>query len=152
MDQGQQNVEALLRAGNTVQLPPVGWSMYPTIVYGRDQAVIAPSAGKRLRRGDVILYRREGGILVLHRVCRVRNGLFYTVGDNQTALEGPLRPEQVCGVMTALVRKGKTVPVTALRYRVPAGLWLLLRPVRGPLSRGAAALKRLLRRRGTPVF
>jgi hypothetical protein len=146
METGKQDAEALLRSGSTVQLPPTGWSMYPTIVPGRDQAVIAPAEGHAPRRGDVLLYRRDGGILVLHRVWRVRPQGLYLVGDNQHQIEGPLRPDQVRGIMTALVRKGRTIPVTALRYRLPTGLWLLLRPLRRPVSLTVAAVKRLLRR------
>ena len=149
METEKQDAEALLRSGNTVQLPPTGWSMYPTIVPGRDQAVVAPIRGHVPRRGDVLLYRRDGGILVLHRVWRVRPQGLYMVGDNQREIEGPLRRDQVRGIMTALVRKGRNIPVTALCYRLPTGLWLLLRPLRRPISRAAAAVKRLLGRGGT---
>ena len=149
METGKQDAEALLRSGITVQLPPTGWSMYPTIVPGRDQAVIAPAEGHALRRGDVLLYRRDGGILVLHRVWRAGPEGLYLVGDNQREIEGPLRQDQVRGIMTALVRKGRNIPVTALCYRLPTGLWLLLRPLRRPISRAAAAVKRLLGRGGT---
>lgn len=143
----RSGVEALLAAGQAVQLSPIGWSMYPLIVNGRDQVVIEPADASSLRRGDVALYRRDGGKLVLHRVLRVRGEGFYMVGDNQREVEGPLRPDQIRGVMTAVIRRGRTVSVRSPLYRAACGLWLLLRPVRPALSRAAAAVKRLVRLR-----
>lgn len=141
----QYDVEALLRQGVSVQIPPSGWSMYPLIVPGRDQAVVEPADGARLRRGDVALYRRPGSILVIHRVWkRTDEGLWF-VGDNQSAVEGPLPPQVVCGVMTAVVRKGRTIRVSSPLYRLLSGAWLVLRPLRRVIARAVHALKRGLR-------
>ena len=140
------SVETLLAQGQSVQLPPTGWSMYPLIAEGRDQVIIEPASPAELRRGDVVLYRRDSGILVLHRICRCTEAGFYMVGDNQRAIEGPLRPDQIKGKMAAVIRKGKTIPVTSPVYRILTGLWLLARPVRPQISRFAASVKRLFRR------
>ena len=110
------NVAELLAQGQTVQFPPTGWSMYPLLVPGRDQVIVEPVDPAALRRGDVALYRRDQGILVLHRICRVRPEGFYLVGDNQKEVEGPLRPSQFLGRMAAVVRKGKTVSVRHPAY------------------------------------
>ena len=139
------SVEGLLEDGQAVQLAPIGWSMYPLIVNGRDEVVIEPADPERLRRGDVALYRREGGILVLHRILRRKPEGFYMVGDNQREVEGPLEPRQMKGVMTAVIRKGRRISVRSPAYRAAAGLWLLARPLRPALSRAAAAVKRAFR-------
>ena len=139
------NVAELLAQGQTVQFPPTGWSMYPLLVPGRDQVIVEPVDPAALRRGDVALYRRDQGILVLHRICRVRPEGFYLVGDNQKEVEGPLRPSQFLGRMAAVVRKGKTVSVRHPAYRALAGTWLALRPVRPALSKAAARVRRLFR-------
>jgi len=109
--------------------------MYPLFVPGRDWAVIEPVAdGTRLRRGDVALYRREGSVLVLHRIWRAGpEGLFF-VGDNQTELEGPVARSQVRGILAAVCRDGREFTVSHPVYRVCAGLWLFLRPVRPAIS------------------
>lgn len=143
MKTNKADIEALLAAGESVQFYPQGWSMYPLVVHGRDQVIVAPADGRTLRRGDVALYRRDGSVLVLHRVWRVtKNGIWF-VGDNQKSVEGPLRPEQVRGVMTAVIRNGKYISVTDAKYRFLCGLWLLARPLRPVLSRIAAALKHI---------
>lgn len=141
-----QDVETLLDQGRTVQLSPQGYSMYPLFLPGRDQAVIAP-LNRPPRRGDVVLYRREGSILVLHRVWRVRDGQFYAVGDHQREVEGPLEMDRLRGVLVEVVRKGRAFPVSHPVYRLLAWGWLCLRPVRLPMMAAAARVKRALRGR-----
>ena len=97
------DIEQLLKNGSAVKLKPQGYSMYPLFVPGRDSAVIEKADCDRLKKGDVILYRRENGILVLHRICRITKDGFYTVGDNQTAVEGPLTASQISGKLIHII-------------------------------------------------
>ena len=102
-----------LLENHTIQVQPQGYSMYPLFVPGRDSAVIEKADCDRLKKGDVILYRRENGILVLHRICRITKDGFYTVGDNQTAVEGPLTASQISGKLiqrTFFFRKSPGLP------------------------------------------
>lgn len=141
---GKSDIEQLLLEGHTVRIHPQGYSMYPMFLPGRDEAVIAPVGDPAgLRRGDVALYRREGGILVLHRVWRVKKDGLYLVGDNQTATEGPLRPEQMKGVLTAFIRNGKEISVNHPIYKLASRVWLFFRPVRRCITVPAARLKRI---------
>lgn len=123
------DVEQLLQEGKTIQLQPQGYSMYPMFLPGRDWAVIEP-VSRKLRRGDVVLYRREGGILVLHRICKVKPEGLYLVGDNQTKLEGPLQQVWVRGMLTAFIRKGRHISVYNPVYQFISRIWLLARPIR----------------------
>ncbi|MFQ7768310.1 MAG: S24/S26 family peptidase [Fusicatenibacter saccharivorans] len=59
------DIEQLLKDGSAIRLKPQGYSMYPLFHPGRDEAVIEAYPIHLLRRGDIILYRREQGILVL---------------------------------------------------------------------------------------
>lgn len=124
------DIEQLLREGNAIQIKPQGYSMYPMFVPGRDEAVIAPVDVEKLRRGDVVLYRRENRLLVLHRLWKVRPEGLYMVGDNQTEVEGPLGREQVLGILEAFVRKGRKISVHHPIYRLCSGIWLSIRPIR----------------------
>lgn len=142
----QQNIEKLLQEGNNIRIRPQGYSMYPVLVPGRDEVIVEPLGTKKLRRGDVVLYRRDksaGGILVLHRIWRVKSDGFYMVGDNQKEIEGPLCPEQIKGSMAAMYRKGKYISVKNPCYRSLTGIWLWLRPVRPAISKTAATLKKI---------
>lgn len=150
-----QSVEELLKQNQAVQFTPEGYSMYPILDPGkRDQVVVEPIADRIIKRGDVLLYRRDGvrgemdengfarGILTLHRVCRVKADGYYFVGDNQSLVEGPIRREQLLGIMTKRVRAGKELSVTNLFYRGSAAVWLLLLPLRDSIKRPIARMKR----------
>jgi hypothetical protein len=149
-DQGKkQDIEQLLAKGHTIRLHPQGYSMYPLFVPGRDEAIIAPPE-RTPRRGDVVLYRRDQSILVLHRICKVTKEGIYLVGDNQTEVEGPLRPDQIRGILVAFVRRGKQIKTTQPVYAAASRIWLFLLPLRDPLMRTAAGLKRRIRRGNHP--
>lgn len=127
------DIEQLLEEGHAIRIKPEGYSMYPLFVPGRDAAIIEKVPADTLKRGDVVLYRRDGSILVLHRICRITQEGFYMVGDNQSAIEGPLRTDQIKGKMVAFERKSRRpVSVDHVLYRAFSGIWLrllILRPV-----------------------
>ena len=140
------DIEKLLRDGHPVRLKPQGFSMYPLFISGRDEAVIAPCDPASLHRGDVALYRRDNSILVLHRIWKVREDGFYMVGDNQTEIEGPLRPDQIRGKLIACNRNGLDFSTNNLLYRLLSGIWLFCRPLR-PLAHKIADLLLRFRRK-----
>lgn len=139
------DIERLLQEGQTVQIKPQGYSMYPLFVPGRDEAVIRKAEPESLKKGDVVLYRRDHGILVLHRICRKKQNAFFMVGDNQKEIEGPLREDQIKGVMSGFVRNGKYRSVKHPGYVLFSRIWLFLRPIRPVISKTVAALKRFFR-------
>jgi hypothetical protein len=138
----------LLQEGHTVEITPIGSSMFPLFDHENGQAVLAAADVSKLRRGDVVMYRREGGMLVLHRIWRVKKDGFYMVGDNQTEIEGPLRAEQIKAVMVSFVRNGKTISCKNPVYVVCSRMWLLLRPFRHHISRPIGRLYRFLFKNG----
>lgn len=141
------DIEKLLRDGHPVRLKPQGFSMYPLFISGRDEAVIAPCDPASLHRGDVALYRRDNSILVLHRIWKIRNDRFYMVGDNQTEIEGPLRPDQIRGKLIACNRNGLEFSTNNMLYRLLSGFWLLCRPLRPLAHKIADSLRRLRRKK-----
>lgn len=140
------NIEEILSKGKSVQFPPTGYSMYPMFIPGRDEAIVSPLAKRTLKRGDVILYRRDESILVLHRICRINKQGLYMVGDNQFEVEGPLRPDQVRGVLTAFIRNNRIISVSNPLYLLSAHIWLFMRPIRRPIQLIVSNLKRLKKR------
>ena len=140
------DIEKLLEEGTYIQIPIQGWSMYPLLTPGRDQACVKRCQPQELKRGDVVLYRRDEGILVLHRICRITDEGIYLVGDNQSEVEGPLRPDQIKGIADAFIRNGKRIDAEQITYRFLTSSWLILRPLRPYITKPAAALKRLFRK------
>lgn len=135
------DLEQLLLEGKTIRIKPRGYSMYPLFVPGRDEAWIEKVSPEVLRWGEVVLYRREKGILVLHRIWKMNESGFYMVGDNQTEIEGPLRPNQIKGRLTGITRNGNYISVRNPVYRMLTGIWLFLRPFRPVLSKVAFHIK-----------
>lgn len=157
IDNGKIDLEELLASGRSVQFSTTGYSMYPLLNPDKkDQVIVEPLGGRRIRRGDVVLYRRDGekgrtdgegfaeGILVLHRIYRLKGEEIYFVGDNQNQIEGPLRKDQVRGIMTARIRGGKQLSVKNVLYRISTGLWLWVCPIRPKIMRIAEIVKHLV--------
>lgn len=51
-----------------VCIHPQGYSMWPFLKEGRDSVIVKPLPVSSMHRGDIILYRRNDQILVLHRL------------------------------------------------------------------------------------
>ena len=132
----KKDIEQMLKNGTPVGFKPQGNSMHPTIVAGRDSVVVEPIGDRKLKRGDVVLFRRNSdaevlpGALILHRICRVKKDGIYMVGDNEKQVEGPILPSRVIGIMTELIRKGKCIRTDGFLYTILTRIWLFLRPVR----------------------
>lgn len=142
----KMNIESLLLQGKSVCFPLEGYSMYPLFVPQRDKAIVVPAKNQKIKKNDVILYRRDGDILVLHRVCKCHKDGYFLVGDNQIEVEGPIRIDQVRGIMKGGIRGGKEFSVDNPSYRLVTFVWLHLRPVRTPIKRTAAFIKHLFKK------
>lgn len=140
------DIEKILLCGQTIQIKPEGYSMYPFIVPGRDEVIIEPVGSYIPKRSDIVLYRRKQGLLVLHRIYKCTDKGFYMVGDNQTEVEGPIEYEQIKGIMTAVIRKQKKISAGNFFYAFAGSLWLVLRPVRMYIAKPVAAVKKIFRK------
>lgn len=100
-----------------------GDSMFPLIREGRDKLIIFPKPSGRLSKYDVPLYRRDDGKYVLHRVMKVRKEDYLICGDNRNFLEEGICDRHVIGVMSGVIRDGKTIMVSDWRYRLYVALW-----------------------------
>ena len=100
----------------------VGDSMRPLIRQDRDILIIEKPNG-RLKKYDVPLYKRDSGQYVLHRVLKVRENDYVICGDNRYCKEYGITDRHIIGVLTAVVRDGKEIPITDWRYRLYVHLW-----------------------------
>ncbi len=107
----------------------VGDSMHPLIRQDRDLLIIEKPEG-RLKKYDVPLYKRDSGQYVLHRILKVRDDDYVICGDNRCSREYGITDRHIIGVLTAVVRDGKEISVTDLKYRLYVHLWCGLFPLR----------------------
>lgn len=123
---------AVMEEAQTVPLVISGNSMSPFLIHGRDTVYLSKITAP-LKRGDMILYRRDNGGYILHRICRVEGDTFCLVGDAQVQLEPGIRRDQVLAVVTAVRRKGRLLRKGSFWWEFFEKLWLRLIPLRRPV-------------------
>ena len=87
----------------------VGDSMNPVIREGN--LLVIEAVKKPLKVGDVPLYKRDSGQYVLHRIVKIKNGKYMMKGDNRDFIEKGITDRHIIGVLTQIVRDGRTFPV-----------------------------------------
>ena len=141
-----EKIKPLLDEGQNLEIHPTGTSMFP-LLESRDSVLLKPLRDVcKVKKNDILLYRRESGLLVLHRLCKVKEDGYYFVGDNQTEVEGPLQASALLAVTTDICRHGRWFSVKHPVYRFFSRLWLLLRPVRPLISRPIGSVYRRIKR------
>ena len=120
---------AIMETGAAAPLVISGSSMSPFLVHGRDTVFLTPPK-KQLKKGDMILYRRQSGAYVLHRIRAVEGETFTLIGDGQTEKEHGIRPEQVLAVVTAVRRKGRRLKKGSFWWDFFEKIWLNMIPLR----------------------
>ena len=124
----------LLDETDTVPLLISGNSMSPFLIHGRDTVFLSKIVTPP-QRGDMILYRRDNGKFVLHRVYETGK-TFTMVGDAQTLLEKGIRPEQMLAKVTAVTRKGKLLKKGSFWWDFFEKTWICMVSMR-PAARSA---------------
>lgn len=127
-------LRGLTEEGKEVSMLVAGSSMNPFLIHYRD-TIFFSKPQRPLRRGDMVFYQRESGQYVMHRILRVKPEGLYIVGDAQTEIEGPVRPEQVFAVITRVKRKGKMIGPDDFWWKFFEGPWLCLLPLRHIIMR-----------------
>lgn len=118
-----------LEQGGRARLTVTGRSMLPLLRAYRDAVELIPISNRQ-KKGDIILYRRESGQFVLHRIVALTQTGYICCGDNEANRE-PVNHEQLLAVTDALIRKGKRITKDTFCYKVYVALWVGLFPLRG---------------------
>ena len=127
-------LKELVEEGREVSMIISGSSMSPFLCHERDRVFFkAPDRPPRV--GDMVFFQRRSGQYVLHRICRIKDGSYYIVGDAQTAIEGPVAREQIFALVTKVQRKGRILAPGDFWWEFFARVWVRLIPLRPVLSR-----------------
>lgn len=126
----------LLEDENITALPLVisGNSMSPFLVHGRDTVYLS-RLDRPAKKGDVLLYKRDSGAYILHRVYKADKDSYTMVGDAQTQLEQDIRPDQIIAIMTSALRKGKLQKKGSFWWEFFEKLWIRIIPLRPMLTK-----------------
>lgn len=122
-----------------------GVSMMPLLRQDRDLMIIEKKEEGQLKKYDAVLFIRDNGQYVLHRILKVREHDYWIVGDNCFTGEY-IKEEQIIGVLKGVMRDSKQISVEDKGYRLYVWLWCYFYPVRILILRGIWLLKGVLRR------
>lgn len=118
------NVEQCLQELGFAVVPITGTSMWPLLKEGKSQVQVIAGDGKQLRKGDLVLYRRKDGTLILHRILKAgADGTYLVCGDHQWKLEEQIREEQILAVAQGFYRNGRYIDEKTWWYRLYKGVW-----------------------------
>ena len=117
--------------GREYSLLVTGYSMRPSLLHGRSVVYISRiSPEQKLKRGDIILFRRNGGAFVLHRIVKINpDGSLRMNGDAQNWQETVPR-DQIWARVSRIRRTGRAFSADVWWYRLYAALWRRLYPIR----------------------
>ena len=119
------NIERSIKELGYAVVPITGTSMLPLLKEGRDLVELEPCSQERLKKGDVVLYKKNDGTLVLHRIIKTENGEFFTVlGDHQFKNAERVNKNQIIAVARGFFIKGRYVNEKTRWYRLYKKIWL----------------------------
>lgn len=95
----------------------VGDSMMPMLRHKKDLIIVDKKPSGRCRKYDVILYKRDSGQYVLHRILKVRKHDYVICGDNRYIREYKITDRNIIGVLSGFIRDGKTYDLNEKSYR-----------------------------------
>lgn len=135
-----------LNAGATVTIQPRGTSMLPLIRQGQDEVVLKKPSG-RVKKYDIVFYKRKSGQFVLHRIVKVRKNDYVICGDNQTDYEYNITDDMILAVVDAIIKDSKTISVTDKEYLAYCKKHLLKIKERRIIGKIKKMVKFILRRK-----
>ena len=132
--------EELLQEEGFILYTNVGNSMMPLLRQRKDIIEIRPLTAKP-KKYDVILYKRNNQY-ILHRILKVLPGNRYIIaGDHNTFLEYDVTDDLILGIMTRVIRDGKSICPNNLIYRLYVHLWCDAYPLRMWLIKAKSAMR-----------
>ncbi|MEE0266154.1 MAG: S24/S26 family peptidase [Acutalibacteraceae bacterium] len=100
--------------------------MLPLLKQGRDLFIVKKKTQNRCKKYDVVLFKRADNKYVLHRIIKVNKDDYTIRGDNCVNKEYGVTDENILGVMTSFIRKGKEYTVENKLYKIYSVLWCKL--------------------------
>ena len=123
-------IEELLAMNRQAIFTVKGTSMLPFIGDNRDSVVLEKRDFNNLKKGDIILFQYDSGKYILHRIYNISQEGYQTIGDGCISFDDWIRPDQVKGVVTKIIRKGKEIDCSSTKWTIIFSLWMKLLPIR----------------------
>ena len=117
------NIEQCLQELGYAVVPVRGTSMWPLLKEGKTRVQVEVKEGKQVRKGDIVLYRRKDGTLVLHRIMKVEEDGFRVCGDHQWKLDEKVQEEQILAMAQGFFKNGNYIDEKTWWYRLYKRFW-----------------------------
>lgn len=141
-------IKELLRDDRKAWITVTGMSMYPFLREDKDSVELSAASIGLIKKGDIVLIKRVSDEYILHRVLEKEKESFYIIGDAQQWIEGPLKPEQLIAVVTAVKRKNHQFSCQNKLWKLLVGIWINIIPLRNLILKGIRVLAKIKRRLG----
>ena len=122
-------VVRMLDEGKRVRIPVKGYSMLP-FIRGEKDEVWLEAPGDELKVDDIVLFRYKERY-IMHRIIKIseEEGIVIRGDGVPETCEYPSKDE-ICGLVTAIIRNGKDCDPYSKRELRRVHLWQMLRPLR----------------------
>ena len=118
------NIEQCLKDIGFAVVPISGTSMWPLLKERNSQVQLVSGRTKQLKKGDIVLYRRKDGTLVLHRIIKiVKRNTYLVCGDHQWKLEEQIREDQILAAAQGFFINGRYIDEKTWWYRLYKKIW-----------------------------
>ncbi len=107
-------IDEVISSGGEFRMYPRGVSMQPLLTQGEDSVVLISLGDVCVN--DMILYRRDSGQFVLHRVIKINGDEYIMCGDNQGELERGIKKEHLLAKVKYFYKGTKKVTLDSEEY------------------------------------
>ena len=118
------NIEQCLKDIGFAVVSISGTSMWPLLKEGKSQVQLVSGRTKQLKKGDIVLYRRKDGTLVLHRIVKVgEKDTFLVCGDHQWKLDEQVEEDQILAAAQGFFMNGRYIDEKNWWYQLYKKIW-----------------------------
>lgn len=117
------NIERCLEEVGFVSAPISGTSMLPLLKQGKALVWLKKTGEKPLEKGDVVLYKKSDGTLVLHRIIGRDNYTYLLLGDHSYNRLERVEEKDIIAIAENYYINGRFLNKTTLWYRIYLKIW-----------------------------
>lgn len=118
-------IELCIEETGCAILPTKGTSMLPLLEEGKALVEVVRVDDNPLKKGDVVLYKKHDGTLVLHRIIKAESEEVFTVlGDHQFKNAERVNKAQIIAIAQGFFINGSYVDEKTRWYRIYKRIWL----------------------------
>ena len=119
-----ESIEQCLNTLGCAVVPISGTSMWPLLKQGKSRVQIVSAQGKQFKKGDIVLYKRDDGAFVLHRIIKTADkDLFILCGDHQWKPQERVHAERIIAVAQGFFIDGCYIDDNTWWYRLYKIIW-----------------------------